>query len=212
MMSVGSTVGSSNNSGNNDTGRRGRGNAIHPFWRFLYLLGAPITGWKKLKKAGYVPEYYARNLFYPLLALMAVSQFVPALYGDMDSLSATLQDAISVFVAGFASYYAVVALGRSFLPSKARMKIEEPFGRVYVMTCLGALTFAYTVFSVIPGIVMLFIVAPIYVEYLIVKGIRFLRVPAYEENTSAVILTLLIMVIPTAIYFFLKFLMPSAEV
>lgn len=186
------------------------GGNVHPFWRFLYLLVAPYGGWKRLKNAGYTADYYARVLFYPLLALMAVARFALLVYGADVSVSVILQQAIGLFVAGFAGYYATIVLARSFLPREARIKIETRFGKVYVMTCLSGFALCMTVFELIPGIGMVFAAAPIYVTYLMVKGVRYLRIPKDEETPTIILLILLIIGIPTAIYTVLEMMMPTA--
>ncbi len=47
-----------------------------PIIRFLYLLIAPISGWKGLKNARYSPDYYARSVFYPLQAYHGHAAFM----------------------------------------------------------------------------------------------------------------------------------------
>ncbi len=188
----------------------GDGGHVHPFWRFLYLLVAPVRGWKRIKNARYSPEYFARSLFFPLLAFMSAASFMAMLYCDEATLAHTLQTAICLFVAGFAGYYAVVVLARTFLPIAARIKIDSRFGKVYVMTCMSVLALAISIYELVPGIGMLFLVAPIYAAYLMVKGVRYLRVPDQEVNPTAILMTLLQLGTPMAIYFMLELLMPSA--
>lgn len=184
---------------------------VAPVWRFLYLLLAPLRGWKRMKNAGYAPEVFASKLFFPLLALLALSRLAVHYYTpEGGTLVRTVQDAVSLFVAGFSSYWIVVGLGRTFLPPEARLKIDSRFGRVYVLTCLSALALATTIYTLIPGLGLIYIVAPIYVAYLIVKGIRFLRVPEGEIQGTTLLLVLLILGAPLCVYLLLESLMPSA--
>jgi len=187
------------------------GGFVHPLWRLLYLLVAPVTGWKRMKNAGYSPDYFARALFFPLLAFMAVAGFSRLIYDSEATLIHTLQMAICLFVGGFAGFYAVLALARIFLPPVARDKINSRFGRIYVMSCLSVLALALAIYELVPGLGMLFIVVPIYAAYLMVKGIHYLRVPDSETNPTAALLTMLMLVVPMAIYFTLEWLMPSAN-
>lgn len=185
------------------------GGRLYPFWRLLYLLVAPLSGWKRIKNAGYSSYFFARNLFFPLLAFMAISRFASLLYNPDETLVRTLQMSISLFVAGFAGYYTIVALARTFLPPVARDKIERPFGKIYVMTCLSVLALAVSVLELVPGLGVIFIVVPIYASYLMVKGVRFLRVPKEEEMPVAILMTLLMLAVPMVIYFILEWLMPA---
>ena len=186
------------------------GAGVHPVWRFLYLLIAPIRGWKRIKNACYTPDYYARNLFFPLLALMAVLCFLKLIYEPAATLTTTLQTAICLFVAGFGGYYAIILLARTFLPVEARVKMDSGFGKVYVMTCLSTLILCIIVLEIIPSLSTVFIVAPIYSTYLMVKGIRFLRVPDSEFTPTIVLLLMLMLGVPMTIYLMLELLMPTA--
>lgn len=164
-----------------------------------------------MKNAAYSSYFFARNLFFPLLALMAVSRFALLIYDPDETLVHCLQMAICLFVSGFAGYYSIVALARSFLPSVAREKIDSPFGKVYVMTCMSVLALAISVLELVPGLGVIFIVVPIYASYLMVKGVRFLRVPRHEEMPVAILMTLLILAVPMVIFFILEWLMPVAQ-
>lgn len=187
------------------------GVCVRPLWRFLYLLVAPLTGWKRIKNAAYSSYSFARHLFFPLLALMALSRFALLIYDPEETLVHCLQMSISLFVAGFAGYYSIVALGRTFLPPVAREKIDTPFGKVYVMTCLSVLALAISILELVPGLGVIFIVVPIYASYLMVKGVRFLRVPRHEEMPVAILMTLLMLAVPMVIFFILEWLMPAAQ-
>ncbi|MCM1320456.1 MAG: hypothetical protein NC217_08795 [Muribaculaceae bacterium] len=187
------------------------GGRLHPLWRFLYLLVAPVSGWKRIKNAAYSPDIFARQLFFPLLAFMAVAQFASMIYPPAATLTHTLQIAISIFVAGFGGYFVVVALARIFLPVQARVKIDTRFGRVYVMTCLSVLALALSIFELVPGIGVLFVVAPIYAAYLMVKGIKYLRLPQSENTPAAILMTMLMLIVPMAIFYILEWLMPSVN-
>lgn len=185
------------------------GGNVRPFWRFLYLLIAPQSGWRRLKNAHYKPERFATSVFYPLLALMAVSCFVGMLFDIELTLSTTLQKAISQFVAGFAGYYAILASARTIFPPVAREKIDTSYGRQLIMASLSMLALALALFQMIPGISVLFIIVPIYGAYLIVKGVRYLRVPPEEETPVKVLLLLFIYLIPFCIYSILEAMMPA---
>ncbi len=182
-----------------------------PIKRFLYLLIAPISGWKGLKNARYSPDYYARSVFYPLLALMAAACFAQRFHVPGSTTSSLLQQAVSEFVACFAGYFAVPVLARLLLPLNARIKADSPFGKVYIMSALSALSLAVTLYSLFPNLGALLMVAPIYVSYIIVKGVRFLRVPAEDTLPTSVVMVVLIVGIPVLIYMLLKFMMPEAS-
>lgn len=180
-----------------------------PILRFLYLLIAPVSGWKKMKNSGYSSDSVARNLFYPLLALMAAACFMTKLYQPDTPIGSILQMAVAQFVSLFAGFFAIMVLAHMFLPETSREKIETRFGKVFVMTILSALSLAATLYSLFPNLGALLIVVPIYVAYIIAKGVRFLRIDAKEQIPATIVMIILSMGVPSAIYFLLESLMPS---
>lgn len=182
----------------------------NPWLLFLHLLIAPKLGWRRIKSAGFGLEDYARRLFYPLLALMAACRFVDKIYYSGVPLWKLLQEALALFVAGFAGFYLVSLLARMFLPTVTRIKIDSGFGRIYIMTVMGVLALAMTVNELLPWLGMMLLVLPIYSTYILVKGLKPLRVPPDELMPSAIVMTVLCLGVPTAIYYLLRVLMPPA--
>lgn len=194
-----------------DSGNERPASAIpNPWLLFLHLLIAPKLGWRRIKGAGFEMDDYARRLFYPLLALMAACRFIDKIYYSGVPLWVLLQDALALFVAGFAGFYLVNLLARMFLPTVTRIKIDSGFGRIYIMTVMGVLALAMTVSELLPWLGMMLLVLPIYSTYILVKGLRPLRVPAGELMPSAIVMTVLCLGVPTAIYYSLRALMPPA--
>lgn len=184
--------------------------SVRAFILFMMLISNPKDGWKRIKNAKFNPEEYARTLFYPLLALMSVCRFVELAYGVNAGVATLLQQAVAGFVAGFAGYFLVLVLGRWFLPDAAKARIESVFGKIYVMTNLSVLAFGATLYELLPTLGLLLFILPIYISYIVVKGIRFLRVPENEETAASVIMVLLTLGVPMAIYFTLEFMMPAS--
>lgn len=78
------------------------------------------------------------------------------------------------------------------------------------MTVMGVLALAMTVRELLPWLGMMLLVLPIYSAYILVKGLRPLRVPAGELMPAAIVLTVLCLGVPAAIYYSLRALMPPA--
>lgn len=185
-------------------------NKPNPWLAFLHLLISPKLGWRQIKAAHYSSDEFARIVFYPLLALMAACRFIDKIYKADVSTSALLQKAIALFVAGFGGYYLVCLLGRAFMPTVARTKIDSSFGRIFVMAVMCVLTISIIVCEVLPWLGMMLMILPIYSAYILVKGLAPLRVPEHERTPASVLMVLLCFGVPAAIYYMLTFLMPPA--
>lgn len=182
-----------------------------PWYLFIHLLINPKLGWRRIKKSNYVPEDFARILFYPLLALMSVCRFADLAYYQSATLAPLLQRTIAAFVAGFAGYYAVMLLARTFLPTHASVKISGRFGHLYIMSVMSALALATSIAELFPWLGLLLVVMPIYIAYVTVKGVAMLRIPEPEQMPARVLLPLLCIGVPIGIYALLCAMMPQVQ-
>ena len=198
-------------SDNNESGKTSSKTPLpNPWWVLLHLLINPKMGWRKLKKIPYQRDDFARVVFYPLLAVLAVSRFVDLLYYNEVSIAPLLQQAIAGFVSFFGGYFLVGMLARSFLPTQARTKIVKRFGQIYIMSIMSVLVMCGILSELLPWLGMLLTVPPIYCCYILAKGIKCLRIPERETMPTMVLMIVLCLGIPIAIYVLLTSLMPSA--
>lgn len=177
---------------------------------FLHLLVAPNVGWRRVKNSRITVEDYARVLYYPLLALVAACRFAEMMYYTGHGLGFTLQRAIALFVAGFAGYFLITLLARTFLPQSARCKIDSRYGKLFILSVLGALALGTVIAELLPWLGMLLMVLPIYCAYILAKGVRYLRIPIDETVPTTILMTVLCIGVPTGIYYVLTLMMPAA--
>lgn len=177
---------------------------------FLHLLVAPNVGWRRIKNSKITVDDFARTLYYPLLALVAACRFSEMIYYTGRGLGFTLQRAIALFVAGFAGYFLISLLARTFLPTKARLKIDTRYGKLFILSELAALALGTLVAELLPWLGMLLMVLPIYCAYILAKGVRYLRIPDDESVPATILMTVLCIGVPTGIYYLLTLMMPAA--
>lgn len=180
----------------------------NPWWVFLHLLLSPHIGWRKMKRYSYRPDEYARIVFYPMLALMALCRFACKLYHTGISTSVVLQKAVAGFVAFFGGYYLIMLIARTFLPTVARTKIDRKFGHIYVLVVLSSLALSAVIAELLPWLGMMLTVPPIYCMYILAKGVRPLRVPDTERLPVTILMALLCTGVPAGIYYTLVSMMP----
>ncbi len=176
---------------------------------FLLLLLSPNSGWKKLKKSGLLPDVYARQLFYPLLALTAVVQFAALFYDSEVTVSGILQQAIVAFVAFFTAYFAICVLAKAVTPPASCAKIDSTFGKIYILTALSVLDVSYLLSIIAPQLTILLPLGALYSVYVTCRGVKFLHVPYKESTITAVIMSILVVGIPATFYFLLSALLPQ---
>ena len=71
----------------------------------ILVIISPRVGWEEINQATIPTGRVLGSAFYPLLALLAVSSFVPGLYDSTLTLSALLMNAITLFAAYFFTYF-----------------------------------------------------------------------------------------------------------
>lgn len=180
------------------------GNRKSPFLLMLEILFNPVVGWKSLRRAKITAETMQSECFYPLLAILAVSEFAQLFYSSSVTLSEVLIDAVVSFVSFFAGYYCIMLALELFLPKEAKVRFNTEFGKVFVLTALSTLCLFFIAIELLPILWSLLIFLPLWTVYVICRGVRFFIFPENCKLRSTIILCLLTIGVPTLIDWALK--------
>ena len=145
-----------------------------------------------------------------MLALVAACKFADKIYNPAQSIGYILQRSIALFVAGFAGYFLIYLLAHTFMPPCARTKINSRYGKLLIISSLCAMALSTVIAELLPWLELMLMVLPIYCAYILVKGVRYLRVPDKESMATTVFLIVLCAGIPVGIYYALTLMMPPA--
>lgn len=180
------------------------GNRKSPFLLMLEILFNPVVGWKSLRRAKITAETMQSECFYPLLAILAVSEFAQLFYSSSVTLSEVLIDAVVSFVSFFAGYYCIMLALELFLPKEAKVRFNTEFGKVFVLTALSTLCLFFIAIELLPILWSLLIFLPLWTVYVICRGVRFFIFPENCKLRSTIILCLLTIGVPSLIDWALK--------
>lgn len=180
------------------------GNRKSPFLLMLEILFNPVVGWKSLRRAKITAETIQSECFYPLLAILAVSEFAQLFYSSSVTLSEVLIDAVVSFVSFFAGYYCIMLALELFLPKEAKVRFNTEFGKVFVLTALSTLCLFFIAIELLPILWSLLIFLPLWTVYVICRGVRFFIFPENCKLRSTIILCLLTIGVPSLIDWALK--------
>ena len=175
---------------------------------FVNLIINPLRGWKKIKNIAIPAEQTASQLYYPLLAIAAVSCFCQMIWKSDCTISEELQRALVVFMTFFVSYFVILFMGRTLLPRCAREKITEVYGRNYLLNCLSTLVIVVILLEVLPVIGALLVFLPIYTVYLAIRGVRFLRLPDNESTPVKWVMPVMILGVPYVLFRLFTLMLP----
>ncbi|MDE5870288.1 MAG: YIP1 family protein [Muribaculaceae bacterium] len=159
------------------------------------IMSTPVEGWKEFKRRKYSVEEVSSRCFYPLVALAALSEFAAMIYTTV-TLSVSLLNAISAFIAFFFGYFTIILLCGLLLPKAARNVFKTDLGKGFVMINLSTLALFFTALNLFPMIDAVLVFLPIWTIYLIYKGVKILRIPNDIESRTKIVLTFLIIGIP----------------
>ncbi|MDE5663184.1 MAG: hypothetical protein K2I37_04035 [Muribaculaceae bacterium] len=172
-----------------------------PAWRLLIgMMINPVEGWKKIRRARRSVEEMARDCFYPLIALAALSCFLECLWHSDYTLHMAVINAIIVFVAFFFGNFFVLLLIRWLFPKEISGIAGTDFGKKYVMYLLSTLALFYIAYRCLPMIGPVLVFLPLWTIYLSLRGARFFMLPEEKANLLKTLLCIFIVGAPIIVY------------
>lgn len=181
-----------------------------PFVAMLRTMISPVEGWKSIRRHKISPEHFASGCFYPLTALASVSAFASLIYGSTTPISELIIDALRIFLSFFLGYFAVLLLGKIFMPSGKRI-FDSSFGKVFVMDSLSTLALFFTFYMVFPMVEPVLVFLPLWTFYSISRGVRFLKIPQSKSILATCVMSVLTVGLPMGVYMLLGFILPVTQ-
>lgn len=166
-----------------------------PFALMFKILSTPVEGWKELKRRRYTPEQIASGMFFPTIAIAAISEFAAKIYTTV-GLNECLMNALKAFISFFFGYFTVLLISGVILPKASKKAMKESIGRIFVMVNMSTLALFFSTLNLFPMIDAVLVFLPIWTIYLIYKGVRILRVPEGVETRTKILLAFLIIGCP----------------
>ena len=179
-----------------------------PIKLLFHIMFNPVEGWKLLRRSQLSVESLQSSCFYPLLAILAISKFAEYLYSVNVNLSQVITEAIVAFVAYFFGYFCTLMTLPIFISKEAAEKLEDKFGRQYMIIALSTLVLFSIFTNLLPMIWPILIFLPIWTLYLMFKGVRFFKLSEKEEMKFFVISAVMIIGYPLLIEWGLNTVMP----
>jgi hypothetical protein len=180
-----------------------------PILHMLKVLLNPVEGWKSVRRDKLTSDNVQRNCFYPLLAILSVSQFAELFYNTRIGLQEVLVTAIGIFVSFFFGYFCIMLLLKLLMPGEAKETSTSEFGKVFVLLSLSTLCLFFTAIELCPMLWALLIFLPLWTVYAICRGARFFRFPDNRQILCTGLLCMLIIGVPVFLDWILGELLPK---
>lgn len=122
-------------------------------WKNISLLTiSPRVGWEEVEHSNISTEQVLSGAFYPLLAILSVSCFVPMIYDHNEfTLSGSLIDAIIAFAKYLLTYFIASFLLSGFYPELTKSDLAVTRLNNYILYCLAFLIVPEILINIMPG-------------------------------------------------------------
>lgn len=181
-----------------------RHNSAIMLW--LKLVGTPVEGWKAIKRSSITAAEWSWRCFYPLTLFCALSCLMTMTYDHDVTIASAITQTIVTFMAILLSYICTLLLADILLP-QIRQNIKSDFGRIFVMAAISTMSVAFALWNLLPMLSPILAFVPIYTIYLVLRGVKYLRVPQDMTNRTTIMMCLFIIGLPMLLnYIFLDFI------
>lgn len=178
------------------------------FLLMFRIMFNPVEGWKRLRRSKITVESLQSGCFYPLLALLALSNFADYIYSVNVELSVVITKAVVAFVSFFFGYFCILMVLTMLLPKEMGEKLNSNYGKEYFIVALSTLAMFSFVTNMLPMIWPILIFLPIWTLYLMFKGIRFFHFPERREVRFFIMASVATIGVPLLIDWILNEIMP----
>ncbi len=161
---------------------------MNPWMLLLKIMFSPVDGWAELKESGLSQERYASFVYYPLLGLMAASNFIPMIYEHDATLTVQFIGAVVAFVSFFFSNLITVPLGSILVGKQGSEELKKPFGVVAVMVLYSSMAIFQTLYQLLPPLEPIIVFLPLWTAYLVSRLVPELNVPVEKRVSSMLLL------------------------
>ena len=164
---------------------------------FIVLLISPKVGWQYIDDKCHSAQRVLSSLFFPLLAILAISTFVPIIYDSAsNTISSSLMKAIVDFSKYMLTYYLCVYLLSGFYPQFTRSSLAMSKLSNYVIYNLSFLIMLSILINVLNAEFSPLYFLELYMPYM---GVDFMCVDSNKSVKFVVISSIMMIAFPAII-------------
>ncbi|MBO5540939.1 MAG: hypothetical protein J5980_08355 [Muribaculaceae bacterium] len=169
------------------------------FKNIMLLIVSPRVGWEDINAGGIATSRIMRVAFFPLLALLAISAFMPMLHDHTLTLSKSLMTAIIQFSSFFFSYYIVCYLLAGFYPELVKTNGSTARLHELVLYSLIYLVLLAIITNVLPiDFTPIFFIMT-YLVWIIYRGVRYMGLEKPRQTGFLIATSALLLLTPFVI-------------
>ena len=177
------------------------------FATILLMIVSPTIGWEKIGRLSIPTKVLQGKVFFPTLAVLAVSAMFKFLYGDF-SLTEALINAIIAFAAYFFTFY-ISSMVMNFISPGDTQDAKNRLDNLMIFA-IEYLVLINIISNMLPSHFTILEFLKLYVAFILFRGLDYIN---YKEKPVffVTIATLSVLIIPVAIKYVLGLIMPVAN-
>lgn len=161
----------------------------------LQLVLAPVKGWEDISADGLDDNLLLKQGLFPLLVLTAISSFISLIFEADVSIVGVLQQAIITFIKYFATYYLACLVFTLYLPRCISGEFSLKKCHTFIIYGITLLSLVNIVENCIPVELAVLFIMPIYVLYILWRGLRYMSV-SFNGVGTFILITILSILLP----------------
>ena len=168
--------------------------------KILVVIISPKVGWQIIDDSSNSTQRVLSSLFFPVLAILAVSCFVPMIYDSTShTLSSSLMNAIVSFSKFMITYFLCSYLLSGFYPQFNRSQVSQSKLNNYIIYNLTFLIILSVLMNLLNAEFSPLYFLFLYMPYMAYKGVDFLCIKSGRNFKFVVIASLLMLSLPFVI-------------
>lgn len=161
----------------------------------LQLILAPVKGWEDVSADGLDDTALLKKGLIPMLAVVALSSLVRLFFDVEASVVGVIQQAIITFIKYFATYYFACLIYTLYLPSCINGEFSLKKCHTFITYGITLLALVNIIENCIPVELAVLYIMPIYVLYILWRGLRYLSV-SFDGVGTFLLITILSIIVP----------------
>ena len=164
--------------------------------KILIVIIKPKLGWQYIDDSGNSTQRVLSSVFFPLLAILAISCFIPMIYDRTITLSTSLMKAIVSFSEYMLTYFLCSYLLSGFYPEFSRSHIALAKLNSYLIYNMSFMIILSVLINVLNAEFSVLYFMFLYMPYMAFNGLEFLGLKSNKRVKFYIISTLMMMVLP----------------
>lgn len=175
----------------------------------LQLILAPVKGWEDVSADGYGGRDLLVKGFIPFIALSSLTVLLKLFYSPDATVVVGLQQVVVCFVKYFVSYYLAAFLFTLFLPTCIEGELSMVKVQTFILYGLGLLAMVNIIKNCIPVELALSFMMPIYVLYILWRGLRYMSISFNGVGTFILLIIFALIAPPYGLQYLFNFILPK---